>query len=214
MALNQVQPTGVPATRPGSGASVNMVGDLITGSPNFSELLGRDSSLAAQGKLFSAFALVTSGVIYSTAAATGGPLLWNNTALTGGVSAHILGVLVGGITTANTVPTTIGLTGNSGQSIAPTSTTAIDASGNMLVGGAAPQINAYRVGTVTNAGNRFLPVAAYGTGAVTVVSTLPGWIDVGGAMIIPPQSWGSVSFANTATTGVIQLGVLWTELPA
>ena len=211
--INQSTIAAVPSVRYGNGSSVSEPGEPLGGSKNFSELLGRYSSLAIQGKLFSAFATVTSGVIFSTAAGTGGPLLWNGTAQQGGVSAHILAVMVGGVTAANTVPTSIGLTGNVGQTIAPTATTAIDASGNALVGAATNLVNAYRIGTVTNAGNRFMPLASYGTGAVTVSNGISGWIDVGGAFIIPPQSWGAVSFANTATTGVIQLGVLWTELP-
>jgi len=175
-----------------------------------SELLGRYAHMAEGGVLMSAFATITSGVIYSTAAGTGGPLLWNGTS---NKKAHLLSVMVGGVTTANTVATSIGLTGNIGQTAAPTSTTAITASGNMLIGGPAPSMNVYNVGTVTNAGNRFAPLGPYGTGAITVAQALAGWIDIGGAMVVLPNSWAAVSFANTATTGVIQLGLLWAELP-
>ena len=208
--LIQPSVSTIPSVRFGAGAQPFNPAEPLGGSSNVSELLGRYSSLAVQGKLFNAFATITSGVIYSTAAGTGGPLLWNGTSTT---SAHILGIVIGGVTTANTVATSIGITGNSGQTSAPTSTSAIAASGNNLIGGAAPTMNVYSTGTVTNAGNRFLPLGPYGTGAVTVVSSLNGFIDIGGAIVVPPNCWASVSFAATATTGVIVTGLLWTELP-
>jgi len=210
--MSTMQPAGTPIgglSRQTGGTVQNAPAGLF-GEVLVSELCGRYSRLAAEGRLFSAFALITSGVIYSTAAGTGGPLLWNGTS---NMNAHLLGVLVGGVTTANTVATSIGLTGNGGQTAAPGSPTAIDASGNMLIGGPGPAMNVYRIGTVTNAGNRFVPLSAYGTGAINSLVSNPGWIDIGGSMIVPPYGWASVSFGNTATTGVIQLGLIWAEIP-
>lgn len=205
----QSQAGSLPSARQTAGNPNNPAG--ILGEALVSEVNGRYANLAVNGKLMMATAFITSGVIYSTAAATGGPLLCN---LTANLSAHLLAVTIGGITTANTVVTSIGITGNTGQAAAPGSPTAIDASGNALIGGGAPQMNVYRLGTVTNAGNRFLPLAPYSTQAVTVPQGGATWIDLGGAIIVPPGSWASVSFANTATTGVIQLGLLWAELGA
>ena len=205
--LTGVRVNRTPSSAP-NGAQTDTLGGYV-GETLVSEYLGRYASLALGGRLFSAFATITSGVIYSTAAQTGGPLLWNGTS---NLNAQLLAVLVGGVTTANTVPTSIGITGNGGQTAAPSSTSAIGASGNTLIGGAAPSMSVYSYGTVTNAGNRFLPLAAYSTGAITVDTTQAGWIDLGGAIIVPPNSWAAVSFANTATTGVIQLGLLWAEL--
>ena len=204
----QSQAGGLPSARQTSGTPNNPGG--IFGESLVSEICGRYSNLAVTAKVMSAYAIVTSGVIWSTAAGTGGPLLWNGTS---NLSAHLLAVTIGGISTANTVATSIGITGNTGRSAAPGTTTAIDASGNTLIGGSAPQMNVYRIGTVTNAGNRFIPLAPYSTQAVTVPSGGVGLIDLGGSIIVPPGSWASVSFAATATTGVIQLGLLWAELP-
>lgn len=208
----QSQPTGLSSTQRTAGTP-NNPGGLLFGEALVSEVMGRYANLAVNQKIMSAYATITSGVIYSTAAGTGGPLLWNGTSNS---SAHLLAVLIGGVTTANTVATSIGVTGNTGQTSAPTSTTAITASGNTYIGGGAPTMNVYNVGTVTNAGNRFIPLAAYGTGAVTVNAAGggSGWIDLGGTVIVPPNSWAAVSFGATATTGVINLGLLWAELPA
>ncbi len=182
----------------------------MMGASGVAEILGRYANLVKSGRVFSAYALVTSVVGFATAAGTGGPLLWNGTSA---LDAHILGVGIGGVTTANTVATTLGITGNTGQTAAPTTTTAIDASGNCLIGGAAPGMNVYRIGTVTNAGNRFIPLAGYGTGAITVDTTVLGWMDVGGLVIVQPNCWASLAAGVTATTGVINLGLIWAELP-
>src|SRR5690242_11601762 len=99
---------------------------------------------ARRGQVYSALALVTGCVIYSTATGTGGPLLWNNS---GKGTQRVLAVLLGlgiGVTTASAAGTSIGITGNSSQTAAPSSSTAIDAGpANMLIGGPAPQCNVY-----------------------------------------------------------------------
>ena len=110
-------------------------------------------------------AIVTAPVIYTTAAGTGGPLLWNPP--TSEVNAVILGVSFG-ITVVTTVAAALGLTGNSGQTVAPSSTTAIDGRANLKIGGAAGACTPYRVGTVAVAGAFLLPFAHLHTGALTV----------------------------------------------
>src|SRR5882724_2270918 len=138
---------------------------------------GRYREAASRGRLFIAYAApVTAPVIYTTAAGTGGPLLWNGTS---NFNASILAV---GISTSvvTTVAGGLGLTGNGGQTSAPTSTTAIDGQRSTLVGGGAGNINAYRVGTPTNAGNFLFPLLQVHTGALTVDTTGWCWMDVGG----------------------------------
>lgn len=171
---------------------------------------------ARKGKVYCAFASVTAPVIYSTAAGTGGPLLWNNSVVNGsGVNAAILAVGVG-VTTASGAASALGLTGNSGQSSAPSSTTAIDAVANLFVGGGvgtSPACNTYRVGTVTNAGNFFMPTHTLDTGAVTTLISSIAWVDIGGLIVVPPSSWMAVASAATATSAVCKIGLIWVEIP-
>lgn len=169
---------------------------------------------ALRGRIYCALALVTSPVIYTTAAGTGGPLLWNNSSGASAVNAVILAVSAA-LTTASSVASTLGLTGNSGQVNAPTSTTAIDAKGCTNIGGpfAAPACNIYRVGTPSNAGNFFMPTHTLDTGAVTTINTLPSWVDLGGLFIVSPGDWIAVAASATATSAVCKIGLIWAEIP-
>ena len=169
--------------------------------------------LARQGQVFAARAIVTAPVIYSTAAGTGGPLLWNGSKLGPRmVNAVILGITCA-LTTVTTVAAALGITGASGQTAAPSSTTSIDTTGNLLIGGPSSLCTAYRVGTPTNAGTFFLPFMQLHTGALTVDNLGYGFIDIGGAIVVPPDSWCSISTSATATTTVAQLGLIWAEIP-
>lgn len=169
-----------------------------------------------RGRVYSAFAVITAPVAYSTAAGIGGPLLWNdtNTDQYPQVNAVILAVSAD-IVTASTVAATLGITGNSGQTAAPSSTTAITATANTFIGGGQQLsgCNVYNVGTVTNAGNFFLPTHSIGTGAVTVSNTASEWVDIGGSIVVPPGSWASIAGSVAATTAVINIGILWAEIP-
>jgi hypothetical protein len=165
-----------------------------------------------QGKVFVAYATVTTPVIWSTAAGTGGPLLWNNTQVTGqrSVNAVLLGMGVS-VTTATSVASAIGITG--GISVLPTTTTAIDGSTNCLMGGPAARCNTYRIGTVATAGAFFMPTHLVGTGAVTLAALSSQWVDLGGTIIVPPGGWASVAAAATATNGVYDIALMWAEIP-
>lgn len=181
-----------------------------SGEQVFTELHGRYYQQAKSGKLFMAQAIVTAPVIFSTAAGTGGPLLWNPPS--SGVDAVILGVSFG-VTVVTTVAAALGITGNSGQSVAPGSTTAIDSRSSGYVGGGSSACTPYRVGTPTNAGGFLLPFASLHTGALTVDTGIVGFVDIGGAVIVPPGSWASIAASATATTTVAQLGMIWEEVP-
>lgn len=161
-------------------------------------------------KLFMAHAIVTAPVIYTTAAGTGGPLIWN-----GAPNVNVVLLKVGlGISVVTTVAASLGITGNSGQTVAPTSTTAIDSNKSLFIGsGVSPQSTAYRIGTPVSAGNFFLPFADLHTGALTVDSLGLVWVDLGGAIIIPPYSWASLAASATATTTVMQAAFVYAEVP-
>lgn len=166
------------------------------------------------GQLFCARAIVTAPVIFSTAAGTGGPLLWNNSAAgTVAVNAVLLGVSIVSTTPATTAAFAIGITGNSGQTSAPTSTTTIDTSANLRIGGPSPRCNVYRVGTPSSAGSFFLPLAQAGTGAITVDNFENCMINLDGSIVVPPGSWVSVAASATATSLVAQVGIIWAEIP-
>ena len=169
---------------------------------------------ARQGRVYTSFATVTAPVIYSTAAGTGGPLLWNNTANAPQAVNAVLLALGVGIVTASGVASSLGITGGAGQSSAPTSTTAIDGVGCTLVGGGITRrCNVYRVGTVANAGAFFQPTHTLDTGAVTVGNVALSWVDLGGAIIVPPGSWAAVAASATATSAVVHIGMIHAEIP-
>jgi len=180
------------------------------GEQIFSELHGRYYEQASRGKLFMAQAIVTAPVVYTTAAGTGGPLLWNPP--NSGVNAVILAVSFG-ITTVTTVAAALGITGNTGQTAAPSSTTAIDGRANLFLGQAASACTPYRIGTVTTAGGFLLPFASLHTGALTTETGIAGFIDVGGAILVPPTGWASIAASATASTTVGTFGMIWEEVP-
>lgn len=189
------------------GVPSGFFGEMIV-----SELVARYSNLCKSNSLFCAYATLTAPVIFTTAAGTGGPLLWNKP--NSGIDAHILAV---GFSTSvvTTVAGGLGLTGNSGQTTSPTATTTIDASGPLYMGGANSQLGGvFRVGTPTNAGNVFMPLSQFHTGALTVDTTLTTWMDIGGAMVVPPGGWGSLAGTATLTTLQVQVGMIWAELAA
>lgn len=170
---------------------------------------GRHFEQANRGALFTAHAIVTAPVIYTTAAGTGGPLLWN-----GSTTHKAVIMAVGwGLSTASGAAAILGLTGNTGQTLAPGSTTAIDSVRNCYLGGQLPACTAYRVGTPSAAGNFFHPLGDVHTGAVTVDTTHMKWIDLGGLFVVPPYGWISFAGSATMTSAVMNLGMIWEEVP-
>lgn len=179
------------------------LGDLL-----MSGLHGKYAEASQRGNLFMAQAIVTAPVIWTTEAGTGGPLLWN------GSTTHKASILaVGlGISTVSTVAAALGFTWGTGQTAAPSSTTAIDSSGNLLVGGAPSACTAYRVGTtVVNAA--FMPFGDVNTGALTTTPGTMRWFEVGGLITVPPQCHASVAASATASTLVANICLIWEEIP-
>lgn len=206
MALNFGQ-VGPAAQSDGNQAALRLG---KSGEQVMTELHGRYYEQAVRGKVFMAQAIVTAPVIYTTAAGTGGPLIWNPP--TSGVNAAILAVTCG-ITVVTTVAAALGLTGNTGQSSAPGTTTAIDGRSNMYIGAAASACTPYRIGTPTNAGAFLMPFASLHTGALTTETGIMGLIDIGGMLIVPPGAWASIAASATASTTVGTFGMVWEEVP-
>lgn len=180
-----------------------------TGEQIVSELQGRYYENVVRGNCFQAHAIITAPVIYTTAAGTGGPLIWNNTTTHNCV---ILAASFGHAVVA-TVAASLGITGNSGQTAAPGSTTAVDSNRNLLIGGAATRMTCYRLGTPSSAGNFFIPLAQLHTGALTVDTSGVAWIDLGGLIVVPPTGWVSWAASATASTTVANLGFIYAEVP-
>ena len=169
---------------------------------------GRYAEASRRGNVFMAQADVTAPVIWSTEAGTGGPLLWNGSS---SVDASLLAV-GWGTSIVTTVAGALGITGGDGQSAAPTSTTAIDSSGNLRIGGAASLCTPYRVGT-TGTNDFFLPFAQVHTGALTVDNMGMLWVPLDGLITVPPNCFASVAASATLTTLVASICLIWEEIP-
>lgn len=183
-------------------------------------LLSRNSSevdsayqLARNGQLYVAVAAVTGMTVYSTAAGTGGPLLWNNTGVGVGTSkvlAIILGVAVGW-TTAPGAAGVVGLTWGTGQTSAPTSTTAITGVGCTRPStNQTPACNVYNKGTVANPGVTFF--ATHEVEATATGGSAALYVPLDGAIIAQPGDWVSVAAGATISTMVSSISLVWAEL--
>lgn len=178
-----------------------------TGEIAISQVHGRYHEQSRRGNIFMSRAVMTNPVAFGTAAGVGGPLLWNGSST---VNASLLAIVMGGITTAATIATSLGITGNTGQTAAPSSTTVIDSTAALYLGGTASACTTYRVGTVTNAGAFFLPMYGVDT-ATTAIAHVSGWIDLGGCITVPPNAWAAVA-SVAVTTSVMQLALIWEEV--
>jgi hypothetical protein len=191
------------------GAQPDKVRVDRAGAAVVSQAQPRYFEMANRGNIFTAHAIVTAPVIYTTAAGTGGPLLWNSS------TTHKMVILAAGwgLSTASAAGGILGLTGGTGQTSAPGSTTAVDSVKNCYLGGAAPAATVYRVGTPSAAGNFFHPLGDVHTGAIT---TEPGnihWVDLGGMFVVPQYGWISFAASATLTSAVMNLGLVWAEIP-
>ena len=206
--LTQVRVANPSAVSAQDGTVIDQLAGK-SGESLYSQFHGKYYSQASRGNLFMAHAIVTAPVIYTTAAGTGGPLIWN------GSTTHNVVLLAAGygVTVVTTVAAALGITGAGGQTVAPTSTTAIDSTTNMLLGGAASRATSYRVGTPLAAGTFLLPFADVHTGALTTEPGSLHWIDLAGAIVCPPNRWVSLAASATATTAVAQLAIVWEEVP-
>lgn len=177
-----------------------------------------DFVTSGRGNVFAAQAIVTSPTIWSTAAGTGGPLLYNgsnlvNSVAVKGVTAYILAVTCG-ITTTSGVAGALGITG--GATTAPTTTTAITSVMNLRFSTGAPAsplCTVYLKGTVGTAGTGFLPLFDVDTGAQTVDTLVNGLQHLGGIIEVGVGNFASLCGSATLTSAVMQLGLVWAEVP-
>ncbi len=138
---------------------------------------------------------------------------------------HILALSVGSPTTAwtNTIAGSLGIATNT-QPTAPTlggSAAAITAV-NAYAGGGPSQLGAVVSGSSGNAVTVlvlpvpiFFPVIGISAGAITTpVIAGPSFYDLGGAIVVNPGFVAYVTTSVTLTSGVLTLGLLWSENPA
>lgn len=179
-----------------------------TGEQVVSNVHGDYYEQSNRGNIFMAQAIITAPVIWTTEAGTGGPLLWNGSST---VRGSILAV-GWGVSTVSTVAAAVGLTGGYDQTAAPTSTTAIDSQGSMDGGNVTPQINAYRVGT-TGTNRWFLPLGDLYTGALTTEVGKMNWVRLDGLVSLKQNGFVSFSASATASTTVMNVCIIWEEVP-
>ncbi len=205
-------PLQLPA-RSFSGAPVGSPSG-IAGEIVLSELLGRYSTLVKLGVVQCAYAALatSSPVIFSTNTLTGGPFLWNPPQ--NNVDAHLLAMSVSVGTAASTgTAGAVGITGGGTQGVVPTATTVIDFIGNMLIGGPAAKVTAFRTATPVTAGSFFVPTCNLALTATTGMFSQT-WVDLYGSIIVPPGSWAAVAASSTQTNLVAKIALLWAELPS
>jgi hypothetical protein len=141
-----------------------------------------------------------------------GPLLWNGA--TGGPP-QLKAVLIGvglAVTTASAAAVAVGLTWGSGQTTAPSSTTAITLVSSTYANGKQPSCTAYGAGTVSAAGYSFLPLVNLDTAALTATPVENLWIPIDGMIVLPQGSWCALAASATATTSVLQVSFVWAEV--
>ena len=161
---------------------------------------------AREGRAFSAYATGITPTVY-TATALSTILLWNGST---NVTAVIFGFSAG-ITTASGVACQWGIASGSLQPAAPTSTTAITISGNTRGNTNPSACTVYKAGTVAAAANSFMPYIQINTGAITLADVSGGWVNVEGAIVVPPSCWCAICSSATPTSAVAGLGLVWGE---
>lgn len=167
-----------------------------------------------RGNVYAAFAAAQTPAVYTGTALTG-PILYNNSAASGGkgFTAYLL-ALSYGLTVATTVAGALGVAvGNQGTS-APGTNTAITLTGNLNPAGQASACSVFNTATMANAPTAFMPTGHVQTGAITVATDDDNLVPLGGAIMVPAGGYyAAVAASATLTTGVLQIGLVWIEIP-
>jgi len=174
----------------------------------------RDFQQGGRGKIFAASASVTPAIFSGTAQV--GLQVWNGSAVAGGkgVTAFLLGASFGLTTGAITTAVAIGVTGAGGQPAAPTATGAVGTSGDLLIGsGTASQCNVYASGTYVNGGGVFLVLGRVHIGLTSVDTDDDNFVHLGGLIEVPLSSWAGVATSATVASGVLDISIVWAEVP-
>jgi hypothetical protein len=195
----------------------------VTGQQNFeqlwlgelaiSEVMPRYSALAKSGFVFTA-----RGALQTlSAVGTGmtGLIVWNSSPQVGGgsVDLHIMKIS-GDVAVTSASMTGIALARETGQTAAPTGTTAASSYGNNYLGGSAGAGIAYIAATLSTAPVPMFDVM-HNTVAIATTGEDQGFYeDLEGSIVVPPG--GVICFAAlgaASAASAVNVGMMWAELP-
>jgi|SRR6266850_82116 len=209
----QLQGTTVVALTKARETGPQNLMQLWMGEIGISEVMPRYSALAKSGFVYTARSALQTLALAGTAMT--GLVVWNSSAgsQANAVDLHILKIS-GDVAVTSATLTGIALARGTGQSTAPTSTTASSSYGNNYLGGSAGAAIAYSVATLATA-----PVAMFdvmhNTAAISTTGEDVGFYeDLEGVIVVPPG--GVICFVAlgaASAASAVNLGMMWAELP-
>lgn len=180
--------------------------DLKTGGASTASLYAHSRA----GTVYAAYATGVTALPAYTATALG-PLLWNGSTQNPQLKAVLIGLTIA-VTTASTAAVSIGIVGGNLQPGTPGSTTAITKVGSTYLSGKQPTCTAYKAATISVAGNVYQPLFTLDTEALTANPAGPTYLPLDGLFVVPQGSWIAVAAGATASTSVLDIGLVWAEV--
>jgi hypothetical protein len=163
---------------------------------------------ARAASVYSAFfSGVTSLPAYSATAL--GPIVYNGATQNPQLKTIIIGISIA-VTTASAAAVSVGLAW--GKSVPITATTHPTLVTCTYANGKQPACNAYISGTVSLAPLGYLPLVNLDTTALTAQPLENMWIALDGGIVIPQGSFVALAAGATATTSVLDVGIMWAEV--
>lgn len=183
-----------------------------TGELVVTELHGCYYEACYRKKLF--YSYVTAQTLTASNTTYTGHLVWNGSNQSGsGVNLVMHKVNIGvSVTSASLTGIALGV--GTGQTAAPTSTTAATQAGNCFIGDAAAQGLSYKAATIAVAGTPLFPLV-HNTAAInTVGADFNNPIDFEGAFIFPPTTSAHLLALGAASaSSAVTSAMVWEEVP-
>lgn len=162
---------------------------------------------ASRRNIYRVHANITNPLLYT--GATSGPVIWNNSQVN-----NVVLLAVGwALTSAALSACVLGITGAGGQVSPPTASTAAASVGNCYIGGPNPSASAVQSALMTNSGTFFIPFGSVSSAAVTVDTSQVNWVEFGGSVVAPPNSWIGIGANQVGTGAIVTIGMVWEEVP-
>jgi hypothetical protein len=206
------------------GGNVGIQGPLIAnlsdapfsmdkqGAMMVSTLAARYYNNAYFGNVFGAYAAGVATSLAGTAMV--GLQIWNGSS--GSTAVNIVLTRVSGFIAVTSASTTgLVIATGTGQTTAPTSTTAVTRSGSNFIGSAyASKVTAYNAGTFVNAPTALIPVM-HNTAAIATTGEDPGYqVDIDGGLIIGPNCYAAMAALGAAGAASSCFHYMqWIEVP-
>lgn len=165
------------------------------------------------GKSFSAYAAAVATTVVGTAMV--GLQIWNGSGVAAPAVNLVLLKAAGFIVVTSATTTGLVIATGTGQTSAPTSTTAITRSGTNLVGSTfSPSATAFNAGTFVNAPTALFPVL-HNTAAIGTTGEDAGYsIDLNGSIVIAPGAYVAMAaLGATAAASSCFHYLSWMEIP-